>query len=297
MANIVLCPMSMGSEGAKSISSFFGTRKVYRDRRYVAKPTDVQINWGNTRHIPVFRDGYLNSNIAVGNSSNKLTTHRLLDEAGVRSLQTAFNQEDAEALFTDEGDKVFCRTLTRASEGRGIVIAETVDELVQSRLYTKYERHTNEYRVHVLNGEVIHIVEKRKMSESTLEDRGITFDAMIKNHDNGWIFSEKLAKVRHLDGVWKTDILTQSVAAVAALGLDFGAVDVIYDNPRRLAFVLEVNSAPGMEEGTTTHLKYCRAFSGLIDQEFDIDDYMIEYEERFVDLSKTINFINNFTDV
>ncbi|MNY63636.1 hypothetical protein D3C86_2006230 [compost metagenome] len=50
--------------------------------------------------------------------------------------------------------------------------------------------------------------------------------------------------------------------AVNAIGLTFGAVDVIWNEYRHQAYVLEVNTAPGLT-GTTLE-KYAEAFRGLM---------------------------------
>ncbi|MNY81884.1 hypothetical protein D3C86_2236870 [compost metagenome] len=49
--------------------------------------------------------------------------------------------------------------------------------------------------------------------------------------------------------------------AVNALGLDFGAADVIWNDHRKQAFVLEVNTAPGLT-GTTLE-KYAKALKEI----------------------------------
>ena len=50
----------------------------------------------------------------------------------------------------------------------------------------------------------------------------------------------------------------EATKAVAALGLDFGAVDVIYNEKYGRAYVLEVNTAPGLGEGIA--IMYARVF-------------------------------------
>ena len=70
---------------------------------------------------------------------------------------------------------------------------------------------------------------------------GINFQ--IRSHDNGWVFCR-----RHVAP--PTDVLTQAVSAVSVLGLDFGAVDVGWNERNQEATVYEVNTAPGLE-GTT----------------------------------------------
>ncbi len=42
------------------------------------------------------------------------------------------------------------------------------------------------------------------------------------------------------------DVKTQAIEAIRALGLAFGAVDVIWNEKQQKAYVLEVNTAPGL---------------------------------------------------
>jgi D-alanine-D-alanine ligase-like ATP-grasp enzyme len=49
---------------------------------------------------------------------------------------------------------------------------------------------------------------------------------------------------------WTEPLVTEAQKAVNALGLDFGAVDIIYNGHEDKYYVLEVNTAPGMEGET-----------------------------------------------
>lgn len=91
-----------------------------------------------------------------------------------------------------------------------------------------------------MNGFVICVQQKRKESEAeqTADQK------LIRNRSNGWVFTRN-----DIDPL-PQDALTQAVNAVAALGLDFGAVDLVIGRDDELAYVLEVNTAPGLE-GTT----------------------------------------------
>src|SRR5690606_38651979 len=64
---------------------------------------------------------------------------------------------------------------------------------------------------------------------------------LIRNHDNGWVFG----LVRDEDGAAKA--IEEAAKAVQVLGLDFGAVDVIIGRDDGLPYVLELNTAPGLE--------------------------------------------------
>lgn len=53
-------------------------------------------------------------------------------------------------------------------------------------------------------------------------------------------------------------VTEQSLNAIGVIGLDFGAVDVIWNQQKQMAYVLEINTAPGLE-GTTLE-NYIKAF-------------------------------------
>ena len=145
------------------------------------------------------------------------------------------------------------RKLLRASKGRGIILAgreETVP-IVPAPLYTKYVKKQDEYRVHVVRGVIIDVQHKRKRKERNNED----VDYQIRNCRNGWVFCR--------GGVDAPEcVRSASIAAVTALGLDFGGVDVGYNAHHGTACVYEVNTAPGIE-GTTLQ-KYFYALCTIL---------------------------------
>ena len=52
-------------------------------------------------------------------------------------------------------------------------------------------------------------------------------------------------------------VLDQAKLAVKATGLDFGAVDIIWNNLQEKAYVLEINTAPGLEgQSVETYKKF-----------------------------------------
>ena len=144
---------------------------------------------------------------------------------------------DTALEWLDSGHTVFARTLTRAHSGLGIVIARSPEELVDAPLYTKYIKKKKEFRVHVFRNQVIDLQEKRRSTNSP------DSDFLIRNHANGFVFCRD-------DIIEPTDLRATALSAVAALGLDFGAVDIIYNAYYDKCYALEVNTAPGLE-GTT----------------------------------------------
>jgi glutathione synthase/RimK-type ligase-like ATP-grasp enzyme len=139
-----------------------------------------------------------------------------------------------------------CRTLLEASGGKGIVVAEKAVDIVPAKVYTRYVRKKREYRVHVFQGRVIG--SKRKIKPAA----GNVGDAYVRSHDNGYRY---ICDPAHPP---TERTLTTAVAAVGALGLDFGGVDIAWIEKGDKPYVLEVNTAPGLTDMTGDW--YAKAF-------------------------------------
>ena len=103
--------------------------------------------------------------------------------------------------------------------------------------------------MHVFGDQVIDVQKKKRKV-------GVGVNTLVRNHSNGYIYAR--------DGVRASNkMCVQSILAIRALGLDFGAVDLIVkrSDPEEM-YVLEVNTAPGLA-GTTLE-KYITAIGGLI---------------------------------
>jgi len=92
---------------------------------------------------------------------------------------------------------------------------------------------------------------KRKKREIDNEE----VDYQVRNHANGWVYCRDNINP-------DSSVISNSLDAVAALGLDFGAVDVIWNEHHQKAWVLEVNTAPGLEGTTLT--KYVSAINKVM---------------------------------
>lgn len=237
----VIYPYKMGSQSAKALAQELGAIRVYPDRNYRRRDSDIIINWGNSKtpswlySMYQIRNGPINVRVA----SNKLWTFTTLKEINSIPEYTKVSIPDW-ATDVNEAKQwdgiVVCRTNLQGHSGNGIVIAHNPDEIVQAPLYTKHVRHKYEYRVHVMNGEVIDYVLKKKRE-------GVDADTLVRSYDNGWVFAREGVEL-------PDDVKLQACNAVSALGLDFGAVDVAYREREDKAYVLEVNTAPGLI-GTT----------------------------------------------
>ena len=142
--------------------------------------------------------------------------------------------------------KVVSRTILNGHSGAGIVITdrENRDSLPEAPLYVEYVPKDSEYRVHIFNGEVIDV--QRKVRDP---DREVT-DWKVRSHGNGFIYIRTSPDGRSYKDLVQGDVISQSVRAMACSGLQFAAVDIIWNSERRKAYVLECNTAPGLQGET-----------------------------------------------
>lgn len=225
------------------------------------------INWGSssfpqpnnwTLDNPVRRFNILNSALAVKNASDKLRTFRAFSENNVNAPAWTDDPDLALRWLQDEGKTLVARTVLRGSGGEGIVILEpNTGDFTEAPVYTQYMKKKYEYRVHIFNGQVIDVQQKRHRRNG--DEVGAR--SKIRNLANGWVFCRDDLQI-------DTDVnRLYNIAkdAVDALGLDFGAVDIIYNSHYDAYCALEVNTAPGLEGTTVT--KYAEAITAWIRQQ------------------------------
>lgn len=245
------------SVGSKLLADALNARRLKLDgtSKYKPKKGDVVINWGNSNQFE-FQDNpnivLLNKPKAVALASNKVSvaTHVSQLEAHpfiiskVVKGKISFLGATA-GLFTPNG--LILRTIVNGSGGRGVYFVDDLDEAQKMyeidgrkvQIVSPYYKKTHEYRIHVLNGHVFDVVQKRKRQD--LPKEAVNFK--IRNHDNGWVFCRGEVDVPQ-------PLLRMAIQACNMLGLNFGAVDAIYNEHIGDVHILEVNTAPGLE-GTT----------------------------------------------
>lgn len=234
------------SKGAKALCNSLRERGLDALRlkvsgsAYRGHPSHLIINWGSSDRGTI-RDGIemLNDPEAVAAASDKVEAFRRMDTVPTPAWTTS----QSEAIsWVQEGYTVYCRTLTRAREGKGIVVAHNESEVVSAPLYTRGVECNREVRVHVFDGQVIDFSQKKKMNSERREEEGIELNNEVRNLNGGWIFARSEVSL-------PDDCEDIAVRAIRALGLDFGAVDIVI-TPQEACRVLEVNTAPGLQ-GTT----------------------------------------------
>lgn len=235
---IRLDPYHPKSKGGRAMARELGVLRTTPKQVRKHGTFDLIINWGSAARR--FDCDYINAPEAVVRSSNKLSSLESFKEMEVPAPDYTTDMDTARA-WLDDGHVVVERKYLRAHSGRGIriVSADNGGVLQAAPLYTKYVKKAHEFRVHVFRGEVIDASQKKKRQEVDNED----VNYQVRAARNGWVFCRDNVVVPEV-------VLDAGVRAVQAVGLDFGAVDIGWNEKRQEPCVYEVNSAPGVQ-GTT----------------------------------------------
>lgn len=214
------------------------------------QPNRKVINWGSSS-CP-----WQALNRDTGPWSNKLQSFQRWRnvESGPRIPAFTTSRQEAQGWLPG-GTRVVCRGTLTGHSGAGITVLEGNQQLPQVPLYVKYIPKDAEYRVHVFAGEVIDV--QRKVRDPSREPS----DWHVRSHANGFIYTRTDATSQLHAITAPPDVLLQARRAMASSGLVFGAVDVIFNEHRNHAYVLEVNTAPGLEgQSITTYANAIRSY-------------------------------------
>lgn len=258
---------------------------VSEGSRYRSRAGDIVVNYGNRRYDASFFGGatVLNTVEALNRAANKVAAFNALSLAEVKTVEYTTDRELA--LNWNRNEVVYERGTLTGHSGEGITVRLPREGIANAPLYTKgILGPRREWRVHVFEG-VITYVQKKIRRNGYREDPSYRED--VRNHHTGWVYSSNFQDAP------PDQVLIQAHKAVSALGLNFGAVDLISKGVN--AWVLEVNTAPGLT-GTTletyTHniVEFVKSFSGVD------PDYRVAYElpveevEEFAESADDENF-------
>ena len=252
-------PHNPYSEGARALAEALNVRRIKRQNsRYVGNDRKTVINWGCAGALPeqVLRSRVLNKPEAVARVSNKLKFFLSCNEVAVAPRIPEFTTTSCVVQgWLEAGRKVVARTVLNGHSGEGIVVLEGEGvDIPDAPLYTVYVPKKEEWRLHVLkNADELTIIDmQRKIRDP--EYPGVP-DWNVRSHANGFIFARNVEPPN-------PDVLRQALLALDVSGLDFGAVDVVWNQQSGQAYVLEVNSAPGLTGTTIT--SYADAFRKFV---------------------------------
>lgn len=217
-------------------------------------PENRVINWGN--HI-FNADSYFAINIpsAIALASDKSRSRRFLQEAGVKVPKTWFPNEDFNGTLP-----IIARPSSHHG-GKDFYVLKTPNDY--NDLASKYNwnlfgwyfseifEKTTEFRVHCAHGKVL-IVNEKPLVEGELRAN------QAVNHES-W---------RALKwSEFHPGICQEALKAVEVLGLDYGAVDIMYNAENNTWAICEVNTSPSVNTEYASG-KYAAYFSWLIRHDF-----------------------------
>lgn len=247
----LILPYQAGSRSARALAEALqGSRIRLQGSRYVPRRGDLLINWGNSSEEftqlfnQVYRSGgtVMNTPRSVARTVDKGVFFEVMSENSPDLIPRFWrNRND----IPDDAFPVVCRTILRGSGGAGIHIADTRDDLVPARLYVEYKKKLREYRVHVgrhpgREVSIISVQQKRRRNEEQLPENR---EPRIRNLENGYVFCRE-------DVHYDDELITVATEALDVFRLDFGAIDVIYNQHEDRYYALEINTAPGLEGRT-----------------------------------------------
>lgn len=240
---------NQGSQSAKELSKALGIQRIRHEGPEIH--VDTLINWGSS-HIKrrVFCDNIINPEHAVGLAANKLKTFKALD--GKCNIPDWTEDPNVARQWIERGDSVVIRHKLSGHSGQGIAIVDSHEAFNAEKvapLYTKYKDKKEEYRIHVFRGKAFFF--QRKARKLDVPEEEVNWK--VRNLKGGFIYANKNIEVPEI-------AQQHAIRAVAALHLDFGAVDLMLGRDGHY-YVLEVNTACGLMGTTLT--KYVEQFKAI----------------------------------
>ena len=249
----MLLVKSRPSAGGRRLATSLGIKVMRPNGPEITSPQTI-INWGCGRQgfIPYaerLRDyEVVNSPTSVSTAANKLSCLTTMDAWLVPVVPFSTSKQDVIRWLNHsqrDGEVVaVARTTLGGHSGEGIQLITSGENygeggarIPDAPLYTSYIKKSAEYRVHVFRDLVDVQIKRRK---TDFPDQDVNYQ--VRNHQNGWVYCRE--NVDQPPGLG-----TLALEAVRSVGLDFGAVDIVWNRQRGM-YVLEINTAPGIEGST-----------------------------------------------
>ena len=177
--------------------------------------------------------------IKYGHGVDKIAQYKWFAANNIPALEFTVDSAEADHWFSD-GLTVIGRKLTNASCGKGIVVFDPKQDIgatpfdLSLPVYTKYKKKKREFRVHVFKDKVVAVREKKLRS-----DWDGPKESKIRNLANGYVFCSCNNPPEGIESL--------AVKAAGVCQSDFKGVDIGFNEKLNELFVIEVNSAPGIE--------------------------------------------------
>jgi glutathione synthase/RimK-type ligase-like ATP-grasp enzyme len=205
--------------------------------RRARRALDVLVRWGSMKPMPE-ATMILNPARAILLASDKVLAIERMQAAGLPTVPLFYTWEEA---IAQGNSGIILGRSRRGMQGWDISIYDPSDihqghylqaPVAPHEWYTLYHEPTREIRLHVVDGEVVRIQGKYlDFPQSATEN------PFVRNHRSGYRYRKPRRKLR-------TQRREIAIEAVRALGLTFGAVDMLLFGGHLDPMVLEVNTAP-----------------------------------------------------
>lgn len=230
------------SNGLRSLREYTGIRLAKEEGRSLEGHT--LINWGNSRINRRYdtADRVVNHPDLIAPCINKLTFFRdIINDRRdlIPDWDTSIN-----SLYEriGRGSKVVARSILTGHSGQGITIIPPNNQDLtiipeDVKLFVQYIPKKEEYRVHVFGDRVLSV--DRKVLHTSRMQEPLSWE--VRSYNNGFTFMRNVPN----PGVAAFALMCHRIT-----GLDFGAYDIIYNKKQNRYYLLEVNTAPGLEGQT-----------------------------------------------
>lgn len=235
-------PYKIESTSARNLAAALGAKRIkIENSTFRGHPSKIVINWGNTMtNEEIEKSTVLNKPDKVKIATNKLTFFQTVE--GEVPIPDYTTDSQTALQWLREGEVVVSRYSLTGHSGKGVVIFETEESFLNyledngpAPLYTKYIPKKEEYRLHIVGGELVYLQQKKRNVDVANPNW------RVRNHAGGFIYASENVTLP------SPQMQEDAVLAVQLCGLHFGAVDMIWNNHRNKGYVLEVNTAPGLE--------------------------------------------------
>jgi hypothetical protein len=215
--------------------------------RFIISPKFIKqaskiIRWGYYEPLPTSVP-QINTAASIKKASGKFGALQTLRANGIPVPDHVLASK-VDHTFWEKHEGLWLGRRFTHTGGKDVIFSDEIWDEDVVDYYTKYIKPHREWRVHVFNSKLLFAQRKVWCGEGEKTKA----QSIVRNYDNGWRFY-RLQDENNLP----INVKNASIRAVDALGLTFGAVDVIShgrdENDKRGAFVLEVNTAPGLDEG------------------------------------------------
>jgi len=218
----------------------------------------ILIRWGCTSNADTSNCIVYNKANAIKLANDKLAARKALEAANI-AIPKTYSFSDIQSNSSNVVWPVIGRP-KQHGQGKEFHICNNIQEVQNSRnnkncvYWSEVYHKTREFRVHCMHGKIASILQKPSPTNP---------------ESHAWNFHQQhlaFQNIPHSD--WKNYICKTALAAVEALGLNWGGVDVmVCDNYQELnvprIVVCEVNTAPTLTSSEFTMSKYLKYFEWL----------------------------------